>query len=165
MPNKARIYPPDRHLRERIGEDLQLDKVFTQHRIERAQQHITEVQEKFLHNSEEKIYAIVLNGRKSPTSEQTKHLFLENSVVLRGMAESLGFKLLAHTLASLKNYSEDHLPEDPHAAVIIAKHVNLLELIMEEQIAGDGGDLGRELLDALAMLVNHFHPSDNDESP
>lgn len=146
-------------LSDKIGNVRDLKKFFTPERIAAAQQSIEDVQVKFIENNIESIQKLIDIGRKAPSSQQAKDTFISMSFSHKGQAESLGYKIFALTLGSLASYSQDHLPGDPNAEVIVGKHIEIIEIIVKENITDGANTVGDSLLKSLPELIAHFHPS------
>lgn len=156
---EPKLVTADTSLKNRIGKDVDLENVFTEDRIAAGQNAIEEVKNEFVNDVGETLDKLIKIGRKEPNSEATKALFIETAFTHKGKAESLGYEMLALTLASLAKYSENYLPDDKHAKVIVDKHTDVLEIILRDKVMGDGDKIGMAILKALPELIEHFHPS------
>lgn len=72
---------------------------------------------------------------------------------IKGMGASFGFPLMTETGVSFCRYirSLDGQDIDPE---VIEAHIRSLEVILSNRIQGDGGDIGRELIDSLTTMVD-----------
>jgi len=72
---------------------------------------------------------------------------------IKGMGASFGFPLMTETGVSFCRYirSFDGQVIDPE---VIDAHIRSLEVILSNRIQGDGGDIGRELIDSLTTMVD-----------
>jgi len=158
-PAAPQVISADTSLKQRIGKDVNLHNIFTEERIQAGQEAIKEVKEQFITNTASKLDELIRIGRKDPSSAKARELFINTAFTHKGKAESLGYKMLALTLDSLAQYSETYLPDDPHAKIIVGKHIDILEIVLRDKVMGDGDKIGNELLEALPALIAHFHPS------
>ena len=76
---------------------------------------------------------------------------------IRGQAVTLGYNILAQASLSLGNYCEAYLAQDEHRAVIVAKHLEVMSSLLEDDQA-QGGETGKLLLQHLQLLVDKYHP-------
>ena len=157
---EPKLISADTSLKDQIGKGVNLRNIFTEDRIQAGQAAIEEVKDEFVVETTQKLDELIEMGRNDPSSEEAKKLFIETAFTHKGKAESLGYKMLALTLASLEEYSEQYLPGDKHAKVIVGKHTDILEIILRDKVMGDGDKIGNELLAALPELIAHFHPSE-----
>lgn len=72
---------------------------------------------------------------------------------IKGMGASFGFPLMTETGVSFCRYirSLDGQVIDPD---VIDAHIRSLEVILSNRIQGDGGDIGKELIDSLTTMVD-----------
>ncbi|MDG1286136.1 MAG: hypothetical protein P8P30_01070 [Rickettsiales bacterium] len=149
----------DLSLKNKLGKNVNLKNIFNEERIAAGQQAIQEVQDDFISDMTAQITPLIEMGRKNPNSARARGLFISTAASQKGKAESLGYKVLALTLNSLSEYSQNYLPDDKHAAIIVGKHIDLLEIALREKVVGDGSKTSNEILEALPELIAHFHPS------
>jgi len=156
---KPQLVTADHSLKDKIGKDVNLKNIFTEERIAAGQQAIQDIQDDFSASIEEELSPVIEMGRKDPASAKTKALFLKTIASEKNKAESLGYKMLALVLDSLGKYSQKYLPEDKHAAIIVGKHIDILEITLRNKTIGDGHPVNNQLIKALPELIAHFHPS------
>ncbi len=89
--------------------------------------------------------------------EEDVNLIISNSFIIKGRADGLGYKLLASVADSLCKYSENYLHKAQANDMVIQKHLAIMELVIKNNISGDGGKLGRELLESLQLLIAKYH--------
>lgn len=155
----VKLISPHSEIREKIGNEVKLDEIFTAERIESGQSLIDQEKSKFITNTNGKLNDLIKDARLDSTSATARRRFMEAAFQHKGQAESLGYELFAKTLDSLARYSETHLPGDESARIIIGKHIDILEIVLRDKVMGDGDKTGQALLEALPALIEHFHPS------
>ena len=72
---------------------------------------------------------------------------------IKGMGASFGFPLMTETGVSFCRYIRS-LDGRPIEADVIYAHIRSLEVILSNRIQGDGGDIGKELIDSLTTMVD-----------
>lgn len=72
---------------------------------------------------------------------------------IKGMGASFGFTLMTETGVSFCRYirSLDGRKADPD---VIDAHIRSLEVILSNRIIGEGGEVGRDLIDRLTSIVD-----------
>jgi len=72
---------------------------------------------------------------------------------IKGQGASFGYEMLTEIGHSLCNFLRDlDDPSDDHAQ-IIRHHLSAMTVVVEKNIKGDGGDLGRQVVAKLQSLV------------
>ena len=72
---------------------------------------------------------------------------------IKGMGASFGFPLMTETGVSFCRYIRS-LDGKPIEVDVIDAHIRSLEVILSNRIQGDGGDIGKELIDSLTTMVD-----------
>lgn len=72
---------------------------------------------------------------------------------IKGMGASFGFPLMTETGVSFCRYIRS-LDGRPVEVDVIDAHIRSLEVIISNRIQGDGGDIGKELIDSLTNMVD-----------
>ena len=70
---------------------------------------------------------------------------------IKGQAPLFGYGLVAAVATSLTELSRGHSTFDPKRRACVQAHVEALETLVANDIAGGGGDLGRALLAELEI--------------
>ena len=72
---------------------------------------------------------------------------------LKGQGGSFGYDLISQVGDSLKKFTDSRSEANPRDVEIIAAHVDAMRVVMVEDIRGDGGDVGRAIVDGLYKLT------------
>ncbi len=75
------------------------------------------------------------------------------SMELKGQGGSFGYTLISEIGDSLKKFTESRKEASPRDVEIIAAHVNAMRVVMVENIKGDGGEVGRAIVNGLHKLT------------
>ncbi len=72
---------------------------------------------------------------------------------LKGQGGSFGYDLISQVGDSLKKFTDSRIEANPRDVEIIAAHVDAMRRVMVDNIKGDGGDVGRAIIDGLYKLT------------
>jgi hypothetical protein len=72
---------------------------------------------------------------------------------LKGQGGSFGYDLISQVGESLKIFTENCSEANPRDVEIIAAHVDAMRMVMVDDIKGDGGEVGRAIVDGLYKLT------------
>ena len=152
---EVELIGPSNTLRAKIGRNVNLDEVFTEDKIARAQNIITEAQDNFLIDRTEILKSLAdILKKKSPTEADFKKISRTSQDIM-GQAETLGYHALSATLHSLNSCVKN---KKTHAT-ILEKHAQVIEVVLLNN-QKDFTPQTREILEqALPELVAHFYPS------
>lgn len=146
---------PDYALKKKL-EDVSIRDAFTEDSIQAAESLIEEKKNNFFDDTaktiEEMESAFVAVKNNSDANKNAKRIeYAAHS--LKGQAETLGFELLAHASNSLYVFCDKHFKASQEKQfVVIQKHLDTLELIIRDEMKGDGGEVGAELIASLHKL-------------
>ena len=76
---------------------------------------------------------------------------------LRGQAGTFGYPLVSHigdSACKFIDLSEDFGPTETD---VLAMHIDALKAVRQTKIKGDGGDIGRELMDGLRKVILKYN--------
>jgi hypothetical protein len=82
----------------------------------------------------------------------------QQSPDIRGMGATFGYHLVTAIGASLCNFIEDVTKTDDAAMEVVKAHTDALRAIIGNDVKGDGGPVGLELVDSLAKAVEKVAP-------
>lgn len=151
---------PDFALKKKL-EDVSIRDVFTEESIAEADKVIEESKKDFFGDAAKRLenmeaaYAQAENdpkANKKPVKEieRTSHS-------LKGQSETLGFDLLAHVSQSLYSFcNNDFRTGEENQNIVLRKHLDTLQLIVREKMQGDGGDVGKALIQSLQQLNKKY---------
>lgn len=72
---------------------------------------------------------------------------------LRGQGGTFGYPLVSIIGKMLYECTGERCPENDSAVEIVKSHVDIMRAVLRDKIAGDGGEVGRQLLEALKLAV------------
>jgi hypothetical protein len=154
------IVPPDYSLKKAIG-NQELGKMLDETVIKDAQKNVDKQQDNFLIWITEDMAKIDHSYTLlTPPSQDKQALakLCEAALAIKSHAGTFGFGLASEVARSLYNFCEAYsFSQNNH--LVIAKHVEVIKLILEKSIKGDGGAMGKELLQDLAKLKNKLQKS------
>ena len=93
-------------------------------------------------------------ARKDPDRQEEHFMqIFRRSMDIKGLGGSFGYELISQVGNSLQKFTESRRDANPRDVEIIAAHVNAMRVIMVEDIKGDGGEVGRAIVDGLYKLT------------
>ena len=72
---------------------------------------------------------------------------------LKGQGGSFGYDLISQVGDSFKQFTDSRSEANPRDVDIIAAHVDAMRRVLVDDIKGDGGEVGRAIVDGLYMLT------------
>ncbi len=93
--------------------------------------------------------ALMEPGRRSRHFTEIHNLALE----LRGQGGTFGYPLISTFGKMLYDVSGEGCREDDRAVEIVKCHIDSMRAVIREKVAGDGGNIGRQLLKGLQMSI------------
>ena len=72
---------------------------------------------------------------------------------LRGQGGTFGYNLISTLGKMLYDATVEGCPEDNNAVEIVKAHIDAMRAVLREKITGDGGEVGRELLESLKKAI------------
>ncbi len=93
-------------------------------------------------------------ARKNPDQQEDyiTEIF-RRAMELKGQGGSFGYDLISQVGDSLKQFTDSRSEANPRDVEIIAAHVDAMRRVMVDNIKGDGGDVGRAIVDGLYKLT------------
>ncbi len=91
------------------------------------------------------------------TPDQQEHYITEifrRAMELKSQGGSFGYDLISQVGDSLKQFTDSRSEANPRDVEIIAAHIDAMRVVMIEDIKGDGGDVGRAIIDGLYKLTS-----------
>lgn len=157
-----RILPPDFTLKQKIGPNVDLSKIFTPERIAAAQKTIDETQKEFVQWAEKDLveleHAFKALERDSSHSDSGKiEKIRKIGFSLKCQAGTFGYDLGSEVANSLYLFMMKHAALTNDQMVVVRKHIDALQIIFHENILGDKDATGIELMDNLTRLVAKFN--------
>ena len=96
-----------------------------------------------------------LDAARQNPDQQEDYLMqiFRRSMELKGQGGSFGYDLISQIGDSLKKFTESRNDANPRDVEIIAAHVSAMRVVMVQDIKGDGGNVGRAIVDGLYKLT------------
>jgi chemotaxis protein histidine kinase CheA len=155
----VRILPPSYSIKEKIGMNVNLNEIFTPERIAAAQEIINETQAEFVSWASKDLVELEHAYRhmekepeKTPASRIEKIRKIAFS--LKCQSGTFGYPLGSDVAKSLYRYTVDHGKYNKDNIVVLRKHIDALQVIFQQNIQGEGGQMGDELMHSLEKLVD-----------
>lgn len=154
-PEVAQVIQVPNTLRSKIGPGTGIDKTL----VRSADKAIAEQVGPFLERTRDEIKKLdrltadLETATDPEAGESAKRQIYAANHEMRGEAGSYGYKLISNIANALCRYLE-FLPDgaSPVPSVVRA-HTDALRAVIGGNIAGDGGDVGKELMKSLGLLV------------
>ena len=121
------------------------------HAIERAETAIQKIGEdfpKWAQSDLDDMEKALAAARQNPEQQEDYIMqIFRRAMELKGQGGSFGYDLISQVGDSLKKFTESRREASPRDVEIIAAHVNAMRVVMVEDIKGDGGEVGRAIVD------------------
>jgi hypothetical protein len=144
-------------LRGKIGANVSLGQLFSQDRIKECEQLIAAAHNDFLREARDMLG--VMTRLYDDAAAEPKEMgdimghIAQCAFSVKALCENLGFSLGFEVARSLYDYGTRMKQFDAAKLVVIRKHLDVLAVVLGDEMKGDGGALGREMQDSLALLV------------
>jgi len=150
--NEITALEPDRRLKKMIGENLNLNTIFTKEKIAECQQVINDARKDFFESVQPELKQFV-ELVETPEIPQNEDAFFERASQLatsiRGQSEMFGFVLITKICTHIHDFCEMEQWASAKRYLLISDLIKALQLAVDRKIADDGGVVGRELLSHL----------------
>lgn len=161
LKTKTQVYEADTKLHGKIGKHIDLRQdVFTVSKLAECQQLIDDAVAVFFKDNLPNIdqMGLLLDRMKQETGPR-KELAAELSQMalsLKSQSETLGFVLVSNLINSLYRYSSSRKDFTEANLTVISKHLETLKVAFHNNLQGDGGATGKELMKSLEQLIAKF---------
>lgn len=156
-PGEAYITYPDNVLRRKIGANVNLGKIFTPEKIMQCQEMIDKTLAGFLQEMEVQLAAVgneyARSADKPETARRALQAVAEVALAIKKSMEALDYAFGFKVAQSLYEYIRSAHPQGPDVSLIVCKHIAVLQIIIRDQIRGEGGTLGQDMLTNLRNLI------------
>ena len=155
---KAEFITPPHTIRTKVSGGGPMSEQMLQRAESVVQQHA----EKYIDRAREQVDTLVAITREAEAvggdkSEFFSKLFLQ-SHDMRGLGSTFGYTLVTNIAASLCNFVENVDRYDDDVMEVVNAHVDALRGMIGNDVKGDGGETGQEIIDGLAQAVNKVAP-------
>jgi len=158
FPNDSviRIFRPPNHLKRKAGGDDDSDALFTQGAVFKAQKELDRSKEEYVGSAldyVESLQRIMAEAGAVPDkSEHFQRIHgLAKQLGLQG--ETFGYPLVSMVGSSLMRFTGGGLPNSASSIELVKVHIDSLTVILRNNIAGDGGVTGHELVSQLQAAI------------
>lgn len=149
---KAVILPPDNRLKDKIGR-MKLDALIQPEQVTKAQTAADKSSDMFFIQMEKALDEIEAAFNAMQQIENPSpylHSIGELAFDIKSDAGTFGVKIASDIAGLLVQYAESAKSPD---LSVLAAHINALKSICSHNIRGDGGSVGKELLDSLRKIA------------
>jgi len=161
LKTKTQVYEADTKLHGKIGKHIDLRQdVFSISKLAECQQLIDDAVSVFFKENLPNIeqMGVLLDRMKQETvlrKELAKELS-QMAMSLKSQSETLGFVLVSNLINSLYRYSSSRKDFTEANLTVISKHLETLKVAFHNNLQGDGGATGKELMKSLEQLIAKF---------
>ncbi len=128
-----------------------------QEKIAMAEEAMRALAETFVPYAREEVArlsVLVTEAREAPgVNDETVQAMFQIAHNIKGQGTSFGYDLVTDVGASLSELTRGSGPRDGQSLDVIDHHARVLRTILDEDIRGDGGELGRQLVTKLRALT------------
>lgn len=158
FPNDSviRIFRPPNHLKRKAGGDDESDALFTEGAFFKAQKELQKSKEEYVGSALDYVESLQRIMAEAETAADKSEHFqrintLANQLGLQG--ETFGYPLVSMVGNSLMRFTGGGLPNSDSSIDLVKVHIDSLTVILRNNIAGDGGETGRELVSQLQAAI------------
>lgn len=154
-----RYFRPPNHLKSKSGISGKKDGVFTEGAVDRARREVRKTSETYLETAAEYVTSLsTIVADAAKYEDRGEHFYrinnLANQFGLQG--ETFGYPLLTMIGHSLSRFTSDSSPNDQQSLDLVKAHIDSLNVVLRNKIAGDGGAAGKELVDHLQAAIKQI---------
>ncbi|TAE34497.1 MAG: response regulator [Alphaproteobacteria bacterium] len=149
----------DFSLKEKIGKSVNLDDIFSEANVRLAQKIIYEAKGDFLHwfaNDLKQLEESHHHFTEHHETQAAKMQMAQASLRIKGRAGTFGYNLASQVADALHDVIVQLHGEHDKIAQVIRKHMDAMYVILQQDIAGDGGDIGTALIASLGDLTKKY---------
>ncbi len=156
---KELIFP--NRLREKVGGTPGKAGSFDPDLIAKAEKKVEEISLTYTETASEEIFdlqAAYTDCASASSEDQATLLRKINHLVhdIKGNGSSFGYPLLTEFAAFLFDMTDNLLTASPQQLEIIKAHIDAMQVVVNQKIKGDGGEIGRQLKLSLKKAVDKY---------
>ncbi len=155
-PEEPIIFQPDFRLREKIGRDVTITDLLKPEMLNQAQAVIQQSRQDFIAwIKEDVLFMQELLEQLQETTWDAKLLdqFMRLVLQVKARAGTFGYPLASEIARRLYVFCEEGYRAKADHMLVVRKHTEGLRVVIHNNIEGDGGQVGRELLATLSKLA------------
>ncbi len=152
-----KYHPPPKKIREKIGADFE----FSDEKLEEADRDIEDWSQQFLDWTKNQIARIVESRKAASEAAYMKRFPILEEI--RGQAEELanmggtfGYPLVAVIGKSLLELTLGRADPSDNCIELIGKHTDTLRAVLRENVRGEGGRIGQQLVKELSRITREY---------
>lgn len=157
---KPQLFLPSFALKTKLGRNIHLDTLITEDVLNMAQAAIDAAMDDALQwirsdiREIEDLYLRMVNGEDSGTFDRT---LTEAVLAFNGRAGTFGYARASEIAYQLYLFCSLQLkPDSAMHHLIVRKHIDVLKIILANQLGGNGGDLGGQIVTELKQLIQKY---------
>ena len=158
FPNDSviRIFRPPNHLKRKAGGDDESDALFTEGAVFKAQKAMEKSKGDYLGSALDYVESLKRIMDEADGAPDKSEHFQRVHVLARQLGmqgETFGYPLVSTVGSSLMRFAGSGLPNSASSIELVKVHIDSLTVILRNNMAGDGGETGRELVTQLQAAI------------
>ncbi len=151
----------DESIRDKIGGFITANELFSEENIQQAQRIIYESREDFLDWIVTDLEALETAYKRMQVKDMDgMPLMSETTLRVKGRAGTFGYDLASKVADSLGEMCYAECISDDRYIQVVRKHIDSLYVIVQRNILGEGGAVGRDLMENLYYLSQKYKKHD-----
>lgn len=160
-----RFYSPPRFLRAKTGGDISFDAS----QIASVQKELDTWSDDFVKwtlDYIEKLKRLIASIRAKESAQRRGDFDRINQIAheLRGQGGIFGYPLVSSVAKSLFELTNDTLDRSDECLYLVQNHIDTLQIVLRDEVRGDGGNLGLEIIKAMRLANAKFLKERQDTS-
>ncbi|MAO56966.1 MAG: hypothetical protein CMM61_14905 [Rhodospirillaceae bacterium] len=154
--NLIRIFRPPNHLKRKAGGGDESDALFTEGAVFKAEKEMEKAKSEYTTSAMDYVESLQrILGEAAAVSDKAEHFQRIHALARQlGMqGEIFGYPLISMVGNSLMRFTASGLPNTSASLELVKVHIDSLTVILRNDISGDGGDTGRELVSQLQAAI------------
>jgi CheY-like chemotaxis protein len=157
LEKRIRFYAAPRNLRQKVGPNVQVNLAA----IAKIQKELDEWNDDFVkwtHEYIAKLNQRLASARTKPPAARRADFAEINSISheLRGQGGVFGYPLVSAVAKSLFELTKDTLDRSDDCLKLVRDHIETLRIVLRDEVRGDGGSVGVEILKAMRLANAKF---------
>ena len=158
FPNDSviRIFRPPNHLKRKAGGAGEEDALFTEGAVFKAERALEKSKGDYLGTALDYVDSLRrIMSEGQAVADKSEHFLRIHAVAkqLGLQGETFGYPLVTTIGNSLMRFAGSGLPNNAAGVELVRVHIDSLNAVLKNQISGDGGDIGRELVSELQAAI------------